>query len=230
MPKHIGIVGCSAEGAALCYRTICAEAAKRTRTHAHPEITMHTPSLQAYVDALGKGELDRVAELMLNSAAILKHAGAEFLICPDNTIHQAFGRVERHSDLPWLHIAQVTAAEAKRQGRNRLGILGKASLVRSDLYPSVLEKHGIQAIRAPEADIHQIDRIIFEELVPGQILNASRQRIRTVIDALKGQGCDGVVLGCTEIPLIVAPEDSVLPVFDTTRLLAQAALNHAMHG
>ena len=228
MPKHIGIVGCSAEGAALCYRTICSEAADRMGPHAHPEITMHTPSLNLYVDALKAGDLDRVAELMLTSVEILKRAGAEFLICPDNTIHQAFDKVRDRSPLPWLHIGQVTAAEAKRAGCRRLAILGTASLTRSDLYPSVLGEHGIEAIRPPEADLREVDRIIFEELVPGRILDASRARLCHVIRTMADQGCDGVVLGCTELPLIASQQDSALPVFDTTRLLARAALDHAL--
>lgn len=228
MPRHIGIVACSAEGAALCYRTICAEAPARLGPHAHPEITMHTPSLSHYVTALDAGDLDAVAELMLRSAGILAAAGADFLICPDNTIHQAFDRVTATSPLAWLHIAEVTADEAARQGLTSLAILGTASLVRSDVYPKTLEPRGIAAVR-PEGDvITEIDRIIFDELVPGHVLAPSRTRVATHIRDLQRQGCDGVILGCTELPLLIGPADSPLPLLDTTRLLARAALDRAL--
>src|SRR5713226_6964453 len=107
MPKHIGIVACSAEGAALCYRTICAEGARILGPHAHPEISMHTPSMSRYVEFLNRGDQQGIAELMLTSAQKLAMCGADFLICPDNTIHQAFDLVEPRSPLPWLHIAEV---------------------------------------------------------------------------------------------------------------------------
>lgn len=112
MPHHIGIVACSAEGAALCYRTICAEGAQLLGPHAHPGVSMHTPSLAEYVDCLDRGDLQGVGELMLSSANKLAKAGADFLICPDNTIHQAFSYVEARSPLPWLHIAEVVVAHA----------------------------------------------------------------------------------------------------------------------
>ena len=229
MAKHIGIVGCSAEGASLCYRTICAEAAERMGPHAHPELSMHTPSLAKYVDALNHGDLDTVANLMLASANILANAGVDFLICPDNTIHQAFDRVASLSPKQWLHIAEVTAAQVQRDNLKTLGVLGTASLVRSNLYPRVLAKYGIQATRPADATIEEVDRIIFEELVPGRIVPASRKRLSTIIKELQDQGCDGVILGCTEIPLIIGQEDSVLPILDTTRLLARAALDHALN-
>ena len=117
MPLHIGIVGCSAEGAALCYRTICAEGAAMLGPHAHPEVSMHTPSFADYVACLDRGDLEGVGELMLASARKLASAGANFLICPDNTIHQAFPYVEPRSPLPWLHIAEVVASIS---GRTRL--------------------------------------------------------------------------------------------------------------
>ncbi len=115
-PKHIGIVACSAEGAALCYRTICQEGAGFLGPHAHPEISLHSHSLADYVDCLTRGDLQGVGELMLLSANKLAGIGADFLICPDNTVHQAFSWVEPRSPRPWLHIAQVVAAEAAARG------------------------------------------------------------------------------------------------------------------
>ena len=112
MPLHIGIVACSAEGAALCYRTICVEGARLLGPHAHPEVSMHTPSLAEYVRHLDRDDWRGVGELMLGSAEKLARVGADFLICPDNTIHQALPYVEPRSPLPWLHIAGGVAEEA----------------------------------------------------------------------------------------------------------------------
>jgi aspartate racemase len=126
MTLHIGIVGCSAEGAALCYRTICAEASAELGAHAHPEVSMHTPSLARYVRCLEANDLHGVGELMLESARKLARSGADFLICPDNTIHQALPYVLDRSPKPWLHIAAVVAAEAAVRGYRHLGLLGTA--------------------------------------------------------------------------------------------------------
>ena len=138
MPLHIGIVGCSAEGAALCYRTICAEGAALLGPHAHPEVSIHTPSLAGYVTCLDQADMVGVGELMLASARKLTNAGADFLICPDNTIHQAFSYVEPRSPLPWLHIADVVASAASERGYKRLGLTGTRWLVDSEVYPQKL--------------------------------------------------------------------------------------------
>ena len=124
MPHHIGIVGCSAEGAALCYRTICVEGAQFLGPHGHPEVSMHTHSLAEYVECLDRDDWQGVGELMLSSADKLAKTGADFLICPDNTIHQALPIVEPRSPLPWLHIAEVVAAQAVERGFRRLGLTG----------------------------------------------------------------------------------------------------------
>jgi aspartate racemase len=137
-PQHIGIVACSAEGASLCYRTICADAEALLGTHAHPELSLHSLSLADYVDCLERGDLQGVAGLMLRSAHKLAAAGADFLICPDNTIHQALPLVLPHSPLPWLHIAEVVAAEAARRGFRKVGLTGTRWLVDSGVYPDAL--------------------------------------------------------------------------------------------
>ncbi len=143
-PRHIGIVGCLAEGAALCYRTICAEGAHLLGRPAHPEISMHTHSLADYVLGLERCDWPGVAELMLSSAGKLAKAGAEFLICPNNTIHQAFGLVAPRSPLPWLHIAGVVAAKAVERGFSRLGLTGTRWLIDSEVYPEKLRARGLE--------------------------------------------------------------------------------------
>ena len=230
MPQHIGIVGCSAEGAALCYRTVCMEgAALLGEPHAHPEVSLHTPSLADYVRCLDRGDLQGVADLMLASAHKLARAGADFLICPDNTIHQAFHLVQPHSPLPWLHIAEVVAAEAAARGHRRLALTGTRWLVDSSVYPDALQALGLQWVRPTEAERSEINRIIMDELVPGVIRPEGVATFQQIIARLQREdGCDAVVLGCTEIPLILSDANSPLPTLDSTRLLARAALRRAV--
>lgn len=228
MTQHIGIVGCSAEGAALCYRTICEEGAHALGPYAHPEVSMHTPSLARYVACLNAGDPAGVAELMLASAHKLAAAGADFLICPDNTIHQAFELVAPRSPLPWLHIADVVASEAQARGFQRVGLTGTRWLVDSAVYPDMLAARGIACVRPGENERGDIDRIIMQELVPGVVKPDSVQRFQAIIGGLREQGCDAVILGCTEIPLIISDVNSPLPTLDSTRLLARAALRKAL--
>jgi aspartate racemase len=228
MPRAIGIVGCSAEGAALCYRTICAEGAALLGPHAHPELAMHTHSLADYVVCLDRGDLAGVGELMLSSAQKLAAMGAEFLICPDNTIHQALPLIAARSPLPWLHIAEVVAAEAAARGFRRLGITGTRWLMESAVYPEALAARGLEH-RLPDADARvEISRIIMEELVYGVFKPEAVARFQQVFARLRDAGCDAVILGCTEIPLIMDDSNSPLPTLDSTRLLARAALRRSV--
>ncbi len=229
MPQHIGIVGCSAEGAALCYRTICTEGAQLLGPHAHPEVSMHTPSLANYVHCLNAGDLQGVGDLMLASAHKLAAAGADFLVCPDNTIHQAFDYVAARSPLPWLHIAEVVAAQAAARGYRRLGLTGTRWLVDSTVYPDQLAARGLAFARPTQQERLEINRLIMEELVCGVVKPEAIAYFQQVIQRLKDEeGCDAVILGCTEIPLIISDANSALPTLDSTRLLARAALQRAV--
>jgi aspartate racemase len=230
MPAHIGIVACSAEGAALCYRTICARGADLLGPRAHPEVSMHTPSFARYTGCLERGDWDGVADLMLASADKLARAGADFLICPDNTIHAAFDRVAPRSPLPWLHIAEVVADVAAERRYSRLGLLGTRWLVDSEVYPAALAVRGLEWVRPGERERDEIDRIIMTELVRGVFTPAAVACHQRVIEGMRAGGCDAVVLGCTEIPLIIGDGNSPLPTLDSTRLLARAALLRAVHG
>ena len=227
---HIGIVACSTEGAALCYRTISLEGGQIIGRHDHPEVSLHSFSLARYMKCIDTGDWAGVAELMLASAEKLAKAGADFLICPDNTIHQAFDLVEHRSPRPWLHIAREMAAEAKRRGHKRLAVLGTRYLMEGPVYSEALKAAGIEH-RVPGAEQRErINHIIFDELVNGQFLPRSLAYHIEVIRELKDEGCDAVVLGCTEIPLLVTAEDSPLPTLDSTRLLARAAVRKAVEG
>lgn len=228
MPKHIGIVACSAEGAALCYRTICVEGAALLGQHAHPEVSMHTPSLADYMTHIYRADWQGVGELMLASADKLAKAGADFLICPDNTIHQAMAYVEPRSPLPWLHIAETAARHAAERGYRKVGITGTSWLVDSTVYPEKLAAHGLEYLRPSDAERDECNRIIMDELVCSSFRPDSVAYFQKVIARMKDQGCDSVVLGCTEIPLILSDANAPLPTLDSTRLLARAALARAV--
>ncbi|HSZ16342.1 MAG TPA: amino acid racemase [Terracidiphilus sp.] len=228
MPQHIGIVGCSAEGAALCYRTVCLEGEQWLGSHGHPEVTLHTLPLADYMRLIERGNWQGVGELMIASGRKLARAGADFLICPDNTIHQALRFVELRSPLPWLHIVEVVAVEARSRGFKRLGVLGTKWLVESDMYPEKLRELGLDAVRPTVEERNEIHRIVMEELVQGVLKPEGVAYHQKVIQRMKNEGCDAVVLGCTEIPLLMTDGNSPLPVLDSTRLLARAALRRAM--
>jgi len=228
MPRHIGIVACSAEGAALCYRTICVEGAQLLGAHAHPEVSMHTHSLADYIHCLDRGDWQGVGALMLASAGKLANIGADFLICPDNTIHQALPYVEPRSPLPWLHIAEVVAIEAVDRGFRRLGLTGTRWLVDSETYPERLSARGLEYVRPNADERDEINRVIMDELVYGVFKPEAVAYFQRVMGRMKDGGCDAVVLGCTEIPLIVNDSNSPLPTLDSTRLLARAALRQAV--
>ncbi len=228
MPQHIGIVACSAEGAALCYRTIALEGSELLGRHNHPEVSMHTHPLAQYMTCIYANDWAGVAELMLSSSEKLAKAGADFLICPDNTIHQAFELVEHRSPRPWLHIAQEVANEALRQRFKRLGVTGTRYLMEGPVYPEKLKAAGLEHRIPGPQEREKINQIIMDELVNAQFTPRSLAYFKEVIRALADEGCDAVVLGCTEIPLLVPPEASPLPTLDSTRLLARAAVRKAV--
>jgi aspartate racemase len=224
MTEHIGIVACSAEGAALCYRTICTEGSAILGEHAHPEVSMHTYPLSQYMEFLRRDSWQGVADLMLSSAEKLAKIGAQFCICPDNTIHQAFDMVSNRSPVPWLHIAEEVAKVAKQRQFRKLAVMGTKYLMEGPVYPNKLDAVGVgHEIPTPDQRC-RINEIIFDELVYGKFERPARQYFGEIIQSMQEKGCDAVVLGCTEIPLLISQGDSVLPILDSTRILARAAL------
>ncbi len=226
--QHIGIVACSAEGAALCYAEICRQAIDVVGPHDHPRITMDSIPLARWLPAFDAGDHAGVGDVMLASARLLADAGADFAICPDNSAHVAWSHVQAATPIPWLHIAEVVAVEARRIGATTVGVLGTRYTMGAAMYPDALGAVGVAAVVPEGDDAEAIDRIIFDELVDGVFTDASRRRYHSVIERLAARGCDAVALACTEIPLLIGPDDSPLPTLDSTRLLAAAALHRAV--
>ncbi|HEV2645998.1 MAG TPA: amino acid racemase [Acidobacteriaceae bacterium] len=225
---HIGIVACSAPGAALCYETICAEGAALLGPHEHPEISLHTFSFSQHVRCIELNDWSGVGKLLLRSAEKLASIGADFVICPDNTAHLGLDSVLGASPIPWLHIVDAVVRAAQKAGYRRVGLLGTKALVESELYPERLHRAGIDCRRPDAAERESVNRIIFEELVYGQVTTPAQKELAQIITRLKHEeSCDAVILGCTELPLAVTSEMSVLPTLDSTRLLARLALERA---
>jgi aspartate racemase len=189
---------------------------------------MHTHSFAEYMQCIERGDWQGVGERMLSSARKLAGCGADFLICPDNTIHEALDWVAPRSPLPWLHIAEVVAAEAAERGFRRLGLTGTRWLVESEVYPEKLAARGLEFLRPSAAEREEINRIIMDELVCGVFNPRQVAVFQQAIERMKQEGCNAVVLGCTEIPLVVNDANSPLPTLDSTRLLARAALRRAV--
>ena len=227
MSKHIGIVGVSYEGAALCYRTILHEGKDWIGPFENPEVTLHNFNMGNYHFPSNAGEWDKVGESILASAEKLARIGADFLICPDNTVHVSIDAVVERSPLPWLHIAEEVGREAEAHGFRKLGILGTQFLMEGPVYPRKLEPRGIQSVTPNQETRRQVHKYIVDELFYGHIQPETRRYFQDLIQQFADDGCEAVVLGCTEIPLLISQEDSVLPVLDSTRLLARAALREA---
>jgi len=228
MAAHIGIIGCSIPGSALCYRELCEYASTVMGQYQHPQVTLSTIPMAAYMPHFQPLDPPALAKLLLESTRIVAAAGAKFAICPDNSCHLAYDEVVKDSPIPWLHIGSVVVAEAKRRGFQKLGVLGTRFTMQMGLYERAVEGSGLTAQVPPADDQKTVDEIIWNELVHDVVTNDARQKYREVIDRLKSQGCDSVVLGCTEIPLLIADKDSSLPTLDSTRLLARAAVHKAL--
>ncbi|MDF0645779.1 MAG: amino acid racemase [Nitrospira sp.] len=221
-PPHIGIIAGTAEGAALCYRTLCHEAEKFMGRHAHPEITLHTFSLRSYFDLIDRDDWSGVADLLSRSASTLANAGADLIICPNNTLHRAYDLV--HSPVPWLHIAAVVSEEAAGRKFQRVGLLGTQTVMEGTIYLPHLTRRGIEPVIPDTQARIRIQHIIRTELIGGYSNPESRSYLREVIAELAATGAEAVILGCTELPLILSDELSPIPLLDSTRLLAGSAL------
>lgn len=227
MAKHIGIVSVTYEGTALCYRSICEEAASVLGEYQYPQMTIHTFPFADYVRVMSIPDWEGVAELLLGSAEIVARAGADFAISPCNTAHEAFEFMKDRSPIPWLHIVEVVADAAASKGMSKLGVLGTRTLMEGNLYGAILSERSIESVTPDTAQREKINSFIYEELIHGKFEDPTREYFQMVVKDLANRGCDGVVLGCTEIPLILEQKDVEVPLLDSTRLLAKAALHEA---
>ena len=226
--KHIGILAHSFEGAALCYRTMCLEGVERLGAHRHPEITLTGVGMADLLPAWDTSDLPALRAAFFEDAEKLAAAGCDFFVCPDNTAHIALESPGEPFPIPALHIGEVVADEAQRRGFRKVGILGTRFTMAGPVYPGALGRRGIGCLAPDEADRKTVDDIIFDELCLGVFTDGSRAAYVRIIEKLKADGCDSVALVCTEIPLLITADVSPLPILDSTRLLAKAAVEVAL--
>jgi len=222
---HIGIVAGTAEGAVLCYRTLCQEGEKVMGRYMHPEITMHSLPLRSYLEAIDRDDWVGVARLLSRSAATLAQVGVDFIICPNNTLHKAFSLVE--TPVPWLHIAKPVVMKVVEHQWHRVGVLGTQTIMEGAVYAQQLQQSNIDIVIPGKDDRVRIQHIIRTELVTGLFTSKSRLFLQRIIAGMADEGAEAVILGCTELPLLISEDQSVLPLLNSTRLQAQAALAHA---
>jgi aspartate racemase len=226
--KHIGILAHSFEGATLCFHTACLEGVKRLGAHNHPEITMTCSPMARVLEAWERGDNVELRAFFRRDAEKLAAAGADFFVLPDNTAHIAMESAGEPFPLPGLHIGEVVAEQALRDGRRKVGILGTKHTMTGPVYPGALGRRGLEWAVPDEEDRALVNKIIFDELCLGEFTDQSRDAYVRVIEKLAAAGCDAVALVCTEIPLLISAEVSPLPILDSTRLLAAAAVQVAI--
>ncbi|HLC59821.1 MAG TPA: amino acid racemase [Candidatus Nanoarchaeia archaeon] len=228
MAKHIGIVGVTSEGASLCYRTICSEASKIMGLNHHPEISIHNHSFNEILEAQNKRDFPVVAKIIADSIKKLYSSGADFIIIPSNSVHFAFNEIEKNSPIPVLSIVEIAAKECKGKNYRKVGILGVGMTMSDGLFNEELKKYNITPVNPNQHGQKIVNDVIYQEIVPSKTTVNTIQKIIEVINSLKKQGCDAVILGCTELPLVINRKNSPLPFIDTTRLLAKKALEYAL--
>ena len=226
--KHLGILAHSMEGAALCLRSFCLEGSDRMGAYQHPDVTLDCIALARSMPAWDEGNYLSIRDTLATSVRRLANAGADFFVCPDNTAHLALEQPGEDLALPGLHIAEVVADQAARDGRTRVAVLGTSYTMDGPVYPRAFGSRGIAAELPDGEDRRVLNRIIFDELVNAVFTDRSRQEYVAIIGRLAGRGCDAAALVCTEIPMLVAPGDSPIPTLDSTRLLAHAAFDVAV--
>lgn len=228
MVKHIGIVAVSPEGSALCYREIYRYATRIIGQTGHPTVTIHNEPLQRYVEAVIRDDWHAVGELLAKSAKILAAAGAEFCIVPDNLMQHGVHLAESISPIPWLTMTELVAERIARDGRRAVGLIGTKMVMYGSTYQTHLGLKGVKVLIPDGDEADTVDGIIFRELIYGVVRQESERRLVGVMQHLRDAGCEGVILGCSEAPLLIRADNAPVPVYDPTSLLAEGAVRCAV--
>ncbi len=226
--KTIGIVAHSAEGAALCFLTACHEGAVHLGTHMHPNIVMSAVPMGLSMPGWEANDYAAVGKFLSQGVQQVADAGADFYVCPDNTAHIVLEQIAADLPIPGLHIAEVVCHEITMSGWNHVGLLGTRWTMTGPVYETALKNRGLERLVPDEPTREQLNAAIFDELCLGIFNTSTTDLFLGAIEDLKSRGAECVILGCTEIPLIVTPENSPLPSFDSTRLLAKYAVREAV--
>ena len=228
--KRIGILAHSAEGAAMCFLAACHEGERRLGAHFHPDIVLDIEAMGTSLEDWDRHDFPPIVERFRGQAERLAAAGADFWICPDNTAHMAFESMQAPLPIPGLHIAEIVADEAKHRGFRNIALTGTRWTMAGPVYPGAFGRRNLDHAVPPEEERDEIQAMILDELVRGVVSAQSRERLVAIVKGLAGKDCDAVVLGCTELPMLLDDTSSPLPVLDSTRLLARAAVDVALGG
>ncbi len=230
MSQHIGIVAVSPEGSALCYTQIAKRASQVDDAARRPLITLHNLPFATYLDAIRDGDWERVGTLLRWSAETLKAAGVDFCILPDNVAHYAMHFAESPDLPPWLSMIDLVCRQVCEDRRRCVGVIGTKLVMNGSVYQSLLGLHGIKVLAPEQSEADALDRIIFAELVRGDVQTESRKRLLHAIDRLAKRGAEGVILGSTETPLLLGSERCALPTYNPVELLVEGAMRRALDG
>ncbi len=228
MPKHIGIVAVSPEGSAFCYRQIGRKASEVASPDRRPTVSLHNLPFSTYVEALRSNDWTRIGNMLRDSATALAAGGAHFCVLPDNVAHHALPLAQVGSPVPWLNMIDIVADAVKANNCRTVGIIGTKYVTFGSTYQTSLGLRGMHLLVPDTAEAEDIDQIIFNEAIFGGVRDDSRKRVVKAIQRLGERGCDALILGCSEASLLMAIEDSPLPVFDPVELLADAAMQRAL--
>lgn len=229
MAKKIGILGgMTPESTTSYYERIVHSYMKRFRDYSFPEIIIYSVSFQQYVDWMNSGNWREITAGLLDGLSSLAQAGAEFAVIATNTMHKVFPALSEESGIPLLSIVDATAEAVMAEKLQTVALLGTRFTMADTFYQDGLQRYGITTLVPEQDDQLLINDIIFSELGKGIITQTSRDRYLTIIEKLVSEGAEGVILGCTEIPLLIRPEDAALPLFDTAVIHAEAALTRSL--
>lgn len=228
MSRHIGIVAVSPEGAALCYRQVCRLAAETLPPHVQPTVSLHGMPFGEYLDAIRRDDWRAVGQLLRDSAIRLAACGAEFCFTPDNAVQHAVQLAEVGCPIPWLKMTDVVGEQIARDGRKTVGVVGTKVVTCGSVYQTDLGMRGIKLVRPDDADTDLLEAMIFNELVHGRVMASTRRTMLDIVTRLADRGCEGVILGCSEAPLVITPEESPLPVYNASDIMSRQAVRHAL--
>ena len=227
--KTIGLIGgMSWESSTEYYRIINEEVKQRLGGFHSAKCILYSVDFQEIEVCQRNGEWEKTAQILTGTARSLETAGADFVVLCTNTMHKVADQIQAGISIPLLHIADITAQQVLFRGIKTIGLLGTSYTMEQDFYKSRLESQGIRVLVPEEQEREIINTVIYDELCLGQILDESRARYKSIIEDLVKQGAEGIILGCTEIGLLVKPEDSSVPLFDTTSIHAIGAVDYAL--
>jgi len=228
--KHIGIVGAGPEGAALFFGRVWHHAQRLLPPEQQPVITLHNERLSSYIAAIHRQDWLGVSRLLVRSADVLARAGAAFCVTPDQALIHGIHIAQANSPIPWVNPAELVAQAVQGAGHKTVGLIGTKLVMQSSTYQSILGIRGIRVEIPSEVECDRLDTIIFEELVYGRFKPESQSAVLQTVNGLARRGCEGVILGCSEAPLVVTSQNCSIRIYDAVDILAEHVVRHASAG